>query len=214
MIKIQRFVCNMLQENCYVLADEQGECVIVDCGAWFDNERKAIVDYITDHHLTPTHLLSTHGHCDHNFGNNTIKDTFGLSPEVHKYDKPLMEKLPQQSRMFIGTEPPYTFPAVGRFFDDGDKVTFGGHTIEVIHTPGHSRGSVCFYLADEHVLLTGDTLFHLSIGRTDLEGGSMMQIIQSLRSLAQLPDETLVLPGHGGTTTIGDELRLNPYLDR
>ena len=83
-----------------------------------------------------------------------------------------------------------------------------------MHTPGHSRGSVCFYIEDEHILLTGDTLFHLSIGRTDLEGGSMMQIIQSLRALAQLPDETQVLPGHGGVTTIGDELRLNPYLDR
>ena len=214
MIKIQRFVCNMLQENCYVLSDESGECVVVDCGAWFENERKAIVDYIRDNHLTPKHLLSTHGHCDHNFGNNTIYDAFGLSPEVHKDDLTLMDKLPQQSVLFIGTKPPYPFPAPSRLLTDGDKISFGHHTLQVIHTPGHSRGSVCFHIMDEHILLTGDTLFHLSIGRTDLEGGSMMQIIQSLRSLAQLPDETQVLPGHGNVTTIGDELRLNPYLDR
>ncbi len=214
MIKIRRFVCNMLQENCYVLSDESGECVIVDCGAWFDNERKSIVSYIRDNNLTPKHLLSTHGHCDHNFGNNTIYDAFGLGPEVHKDDEPLMNKLPQQSVMFIGMEPPYPFPAISRLLSDGDKVSFGQHTMDVIHTPGHSRGSVCFYMEDERILLTGDTLFHLSIGRTDLEGGSMMQIIQSLRSLAQLPDDIQILPGHGGVSTMGDELRLNPYLDR
>lgn len=214
MMKIQRFVCNMIQENCYVLSDDSNECVIVDCGAWYDTERKAILAYIRDNHLVPKHLLCTHGHCDHNFGNNTIFDEFALGPEVHKDDESLMNKLPQQSMMFIGAVPPYPFPAISRLLDDGDTITFGQHTIKVIHTPGHSRGSVCFYIEDEHILLTGDTLFHLSIGRTDLEGGSMMQIIQSLRSLAQLPDETQVLPGHGGVTTIGDELRVNPYLDR
>ena len=91
---------------------------------------------------------------------------------------------------------------------------FGSHKTIVMHTPGHSRGSVCLYLKEENVLFTGDTLFRQSIGRTDLEGGSMMQIIQSLRNLAQLPDETIVLPGHGERSTMGLELETNPFMDR
>ena len=104
--------------------------------------------------------------------------------------------------------------SASRFLSDGEEIALGTHRLHVIHTPGHSRGSVCFHIADEHLLLTGDTLFRQSIGRTDLAGGSMMQIIQSLRQLSQLPDETVILPGHGPKSTMGDELRINPFLDR
>jgi len=106
------------------------------------------------------------------------------------------------------------FPAVGRFLEENETVTFGHQQLKVIPTPGHSRGSVTFYSAEARVAFTGDTLFKSSIGRTDFKGGSMMQIIQSLRQLAQLPDETVVLPGHGDQTTIGMELQTNPYMDR
>ncbi len=214
MIKTERFVCNMLQENCYIVSDDSGECVIVDCGAYYEEERKALTSYIRDQQLKPVHLLCTHGHVDHNFGNNTIHDEFGLKPEVHADDVSYMEHLPQQAVQFIGFEPRYDFPPVGKTLADGDEIRFGNHVIHVIHTPGHSRGSVCFYLKDEYLMLTGDTLFKQSIGRTDLHGGSMMQIIQSLRLLAQLPDETVILPGHGPQTTMGEELKSNPFLDR
>jgi glyoxylase-like metal-dependent hydrolase (beta-lactamase superfamily II) len=204
----------MFQENNYVASDDSGECIIVDCGAFYEEERRAITNYIQAEHLTPKHLVATHGHVDHNFGIDTIYKQYGLQPEIHSSDEGFMTRLNEQAEQFIGYRPDNIYPAVGKYLADGDELTFGTHSATIIHTPGHSQGSVCLYLKDEDILFTGDTLFHLSIGRTDLEGGSMMQIIQSLRSLAQLPDETQVLPGHGNVTTIGDELRLNPYLDR
>jgi len=214
MIKIERIVCNMLQENCYVVGDDSGECVVVDCGAWYEPERQAVLQCIRSNGWTPKHLLCTHGHVDHNFGIDTLYEAYGLQPEVHADDAYYMNDLNGWAVQFIGYRPENTYPAIGRHFADGDTVSFGHHTLQVIHTPGHSRGSVCFYLADEHLLLTGDTLFRRSIGRTDLHGGSMMQIIQSLRQLSQLPDETQILPGHGPGSTMGDELRTNPFLDR
>ena len=125
-----------------------------------------------------------------------------------------MNHLSDQSVQFTGYRLSNTYPAVGNYLSDGDEIAFGSHILHVIHTPGHSRGSVCFHIADEHILFSGDTLFRQSIGRTDFEGGSMMQIIQSLRLLAQLPDETIILSGHGPQSTMGDELRMNPVLDR
>lgn len=214
MIKIQKFVCNMLQENCYVVSDESLDCVIIDCGAYYEEERRAIVDYIRQEQLRPVHLLATHAHLDHNFGNNTIAETFGLKPECATQDEKTMYAVDSQAEKFFGITLDYELPPVGSCFKEGDTIPFGTHELKVIGTPGHSRGSVCFYIKDEDVLFSGDTLFHHSIGRTDFQGGSMLQIIQSLRMLAQLPDQTVVLPGHGGQTTIGEELAHNPYMDR
>lgn len=211
---IQRFECNMLQENCYIISDETKECVICDCGAYYPAERAAIVDYIRDNGLTPVHLLSTHGHIDHNFGNNTIFDEFGLKPEVHKEDQHLMDMLAEQAEALVGITLDYAMPPVGKYLGDGDEITFGSHRLKVIETPGHSKGSVFFYCPEEAIALSGDTLFRNSIGRTDYLGGSMFQIIQSLRMICQLPDNTVVYPGHGPQTTIGTELSSNPYLDR
>lgn len=204
----------MLQENCYIISDETKECVICDCGAYYPAERAAIVDYIRDNGLTPVHLLSTHGHIDHNFGNNTIFDEFGLKPEVHKEDQHLMDMLAEQAEALVGITLDYAMPPVGKYFGDGDEITFGSHRLKVIETPGHSKGSVFFYCPEEAIALSGDTLFRNSIGRTDYLGGSMFQIIQSLRMICQLPDNTVVYPGHGPQTTIGTELSSNPYLDR
>ena len=214
MLHIERFQCNMLQENCYVVSDNSLECVIIDCGAFYPEERKAIVDYIKEHHLTPKHLLVTHGHLDHNFGNDTIYAEFGLKPEVAAEDENLMKHLKQQAESFYQLTLDNEFPPIDHFFEDDEIIKFGNHELEIIHTPGHSRGSVTFFCKDEKVAFTGDTLFHNSIGRTDFSGGSMFQIINSLRFLAQLPDDTQVLPGHGDYTSIGEELAHNPYMDR
>ena len=213
MIQIRKFVFNMFQENTYVVSDDTKDCVIIDCGAYYEEERQAIVSYIRDKGLTPRHLLATHGHVDHHFGDQAILDDFGLRVEVPAADERLMRKLPQQAAVFTGLTS-LEFPAVGKYLSDDDSITFGSHEIMIHPTPGHSPGSVVFEIAGEGVIFTGDTLFHLSIGRTDLEGGSMMQLIQSLRSLAQMPDETKVYAGHGEDTTIGDELRMNPFMDR
>ena len=204
----------MLQENCYVVSDETRQCVIIDCGAYYEAERKALVAYINDEHLQPVHLLVTHGHLDHNFGNNTVYETFGLQPEVSEADLKMMENLALQAKTFYQLDLNYNFPAVGRTFQPNEVISFGNHQLSVIETPGHSRGSVTFYCKEENVAFTGDTLFKTSIGRTDFPGGSMFQIINSLRLLAQLPDNTIVYPGHGEPTSIGWELAHNPYMDR
>ena len=108
----------------------------------------------------------------------------------------------------------YDLPAGDLKLGENKTISFGSHTFKVMHTPGHSGGSVCFYCAEENVLFSGDTLFKGSIGRTDFPGGNMFQIISSLRELAQLPDATVVYPGHGPQTSIGFELAHNPYMDR
>lgn len=214
MMEIKTFVCNMLEENCYVVSDETKECVIIDCGAFYGEERDAIVRYIDNNQLKPVHLLATHGHLDHNFGNNTILEHYGLKPEVAEGDRNMMNNYNQQAQKFYGMQLNFELPEAGSVIIDNQDITFGNHKLKVIPTPGHSKGSVTFYCKEENVAFTGDTLFQQSIGRTDLHGGSMMQIIQSLRILAQLPDETVVKPGHGNDTTIGRELESNPFMER
>ena len=214
MLKIERFVCNPIRENTYVVSDETNECVIVDCGAYFPEERKAVVDYIRNNKLTPKHLIATHGHIDHNFGNNTMLEEFGLKVEAHENESQLMESLPEQAESFCHIELDYEMPAVGRYLSGNDVIEFGNHKFTILETPGHSPGGVFYYCKEEAVAFSGDTLFQGSVGRTDLKGGSMFLLIQSLRMISQLPDETKILPGHGEPTTIGDEETSNPYHDR
>ena len=214
MMKIQKFVCNMFQENCYVVSDDSQQCVIIDCGALYPEEGQAIISYIKDANLTPVHLLSTHGHFDHNCGTHNIYQHFGIAPEISSQDEKLINNLVLQAQSLANIQ--YDVPAtpVSHFFKDGEVIEFGTHKLEVVATPGHTRGSVCFLCRDEKVMFSGDTLFRHSIGRTDLQGGSMLQIIQSLRMMAQMPDDIKVLPGHGESTSIGEELAHNPYMDR
>jgi glyoxylase-like metal-dependent hydrolase (beta-lactamase superfamily II) len=202
----------MLEENCYVVSDDTGDCVVIDCGAYYDNERAAIVNYIRDNQLNPVHLLVTHGHLDHNFGNNTIYDEFGLKPEASEMDDNLMRALGRQAEVMYSMRLNYDFPEVGKHLTANETITFGTHKLRVLTTPGHSRGSICFVCDAEKVVFTGDTLFRMSVGRTDFEGGSTQQIIDSLHRLAKLPDDMVVLPGHGPQSTIGDEKKFNPYM--
>ena len=214
MLEIRKFTVNPLHENCYIVSDDTKECVIIDCGVYTDAERKAIKDYIDGNSLTPKHLLLTHGHIDHCVGNGFIAKEYGLKPEVHIKEQRLMELLPMQSEMILGETLQEAMPAVGKYFTGKDTVVFGNHTFEIIETPGHSPGGVFFYCKDEKVAFSGDTLFKGSIGRTDFMGGSMFQIIQSLRMICQLEDGTKVCPGHGDDTTVGYECVNNMYLDR
>ena len=213
MLNIETFTCNMLQENCYVVSDESKECVIIDCGAYYEAEKLAIEKYITDNQLKPVHLIATHGHLDHNFGDAFITKTYGLPLEIDSSDESYVLAADKQAAYFGMTldEPIVTEI---KTFNAGDIIKFGTHEIEVIETPGHSMGSVVLYIKDEKVAFTGDTLFRGSIGRTDFDGGSMLMIIQSLRMFVQFPDDITLLPGHGQQTTMGYELAHNPYLDR
>ena len=213
MINIQRFEVNPLQENCYVVSDDSRECVIIDCGAYYDEESIAIDNYLRKQQLKPVHLLATHGHLDHNFGNAHLFRQYGLKVEICAGDQQLVERLPQQAAALFGMEISDDQPPVGRLLNDGDTITFGQHTLQVIETPGHSHGSCLFYCKEEGVVFSGDTLFRMSIGRTDFPEGSWQQMEQSLAKIAgTLPKDTVVYPGHGPQTTIADELQYNPYL--
>lgn len=201
----------MLQENTYVVSDETREAVVIDCGALYEEERQAIVNYIDKQLLKPVHLLCTHGHFDHNFGNDTIWHTYGLKPEVAAEDEALMD-LKTQVEQMIGTGYQNDVPPIGRLLSTDDTISFGSHQLTILPTPGHTRGSVSFYCQSESIVFTGDTLFHMSIGRTDFPGGSWQQMADSLKLLATLPDETKVYSGHGEPTTIGEERQYNPYI--
>lgn len=214
MLNIKCFECNMLQENCYVVSDETKECIIIDCGAFYEKEQKAITQYIEAQGLKPVDFIATHGHVDHHFGDRFVYEEYGLKVKVHQADAFLMQLLQEQAEAFVGVKLSDDFPSVGEYLNLDDIISFGTHQFTLIETPGHTPGSVFFYCQDEHVAFSGDTLFHLSIGRTDLQGGSMFQMIQSLRMLSQLPDNTKIYPGHSEPTTIGTELAGNPYMDR
>ena len=213
MLNIKCFTCNMLSENCYVVSDETHDCVIIDCGAYYQEEGQAIVSYIRERQLTPRHLLCTHGHFDHCMGNGFIFRAFGLKPKTHQDDSFLMEKMEQQTSEILGIPIHLDVPPVDNYLTDSDTISFGSHTWQILHTPGHTPGGIVFYDAQEKVAFSGDTLFRMSIGRTDFERGSYEEMITSLHYLAQqLPGDTTVYPGHGPLTTIADEIRYNPYL--
>ena len=212
MLNIKTFICNLLSENTYVVSDETQECVIIDCGAYYEEEREAITRYIDEKQLKPVHLLATHGHFDHNFGIDTIFEKYGLKVEVSAADDFLISDLPKQFHDIVGAPLRRTFPSVGRFFDKGEKIRFGNHVLTILETPGHTPGGVIFYCEAEHIAFTGDTLFRMSIGRTDFDGGSYNDMMASLKNVvAKLPGETVIYSGHGPASNIAEELRYNPY---
>ena len=213
MLTIKTFPFNLLQENTYVVSDETRDCVIIDCGAYYDDERKAITDYISSQGLKPCRLLATHGHWDHNLGIDTIYQTYGLQVEAAKEDEFIITDIPRNFQSIIGAPLRREYPAVGRFFDDDEIIRFGNHELQILKTPGHSPGSVVFYCQQEHIAFTGDTLFRMSVGRTDFQGGSHEALMDSLHNvLAKLPPETVILPGHGPQSTISEEMKYNPYM--
>jgi len=212
MITVKKFVCNPLQENTYVVSDDSRECVVIDCGAFFDDERKAIVSYINTQQLKPVRLLCTHGHFDHIFGCDTIFDAYGLQPEVHSDDAYLTDDVNAQVKQMLGADLQLQMPAIGHYLADGEVIAFGRHQLKVLHTPGHTPGGVVFYCEQERTAFSGDTLFRMSIGRTDFEKGSYEQIIDSLHNvIAKLPADTTVYTGHGPLTVVGEEVAMSPY---
>lgn len=213
MLNIKTFAVNPLQENCYVVSDETRECAIIDCGAFYDSELRSIETYIRDNVLKPVSQLCTHGHFDHVFGAGFIFSSYSLKPRVHEADASWVEDVETQCQMMgfdLGIIPPSA--PVGTPLNHNDIVSFGSHSFQVLHTPGHSPGSITFYCKDEHIAFTGDTLFRMSVGRTDLPGGSWNQLLDSLSNhIATLPSDTIVYPGHGPRTVVADEVRMNPY---
>ncbi len=210
-MKIKRFEFNMFPVNCYVLWDETKEAAVIDPGCFYDEEKKKLKDFITSNGLTPKHLLNTHLHLDHIFGNPFMLQEFGLHARANQADEYWLESAPKQSRMFgfqLKEEP----VPLGQYLHDGDTITFGRTTLEAIHVPGHSPGSLVFYCKEDNCMFSGDVLFQGSIGRADLAGGNFDELKEHICSrLFVLPNDTVVYPGHGAPTTIGIEKVENPF---
>lgn len=212
MLQIKNFVFSPIQENTYVLYNELKECVIIDPGCYFDDEKNMLQDFITDNGLKPTMLLNTHCHLDHVFGNKFISETYGLTLHLHEKEKQLLSFAPASGLMYNMPFDNY----IGEFIllKEGDKILLGTDELEVLETPGHSPGSICFYCRKQNFVIGGDVLFQRSVGRTDLPGGSLQTLLNNIRQkLFVLPDETIVYSGHGDPTSIGEEKLYNPFLN-
>lgn len=211
-MEVKRFVCNPFQEITYVLFDDTKEAVIIDCGCSDEKEQQRIVDFLERKELKLVKLLNTHLHIDHIIGNAFIKKTFGIAPSAHDGDFPLYEKTPEQAQMF-GFPMKDTPPAVETVLNEGEIVTFGNEKLHVLHVPGHSPGSICFYNKEEGIIFVGDVIFQQSVGRTDLWGGNTSLLINGIKEkILPLNDEVIIAPGHGNLTTVGDEKSHNSFL--
>lgn len=212
MINIQTFTFNFVSVNTFVVYDETREAVIIDCGCLEEAEEQALADFITDRQLTVRHLLNTHLHLDHAFGNAFASRIFGIKPEGNKLEEDNLPNLETQAARF-GMQLPLPSVTLGTYLNEGDKITFGNTHLLCLLVPGHSPGSLAFYSPDGACVFSGDALFQGSIGRTDLWGGNFNTLISAIRSkLLTLPEKTVVYPGHGPTTTIGEEKKYNMYL--
>jgi hydroxyacylglutathione hydrolase len=210
MMIIQPFVFNPFSENTYIVYDETKEAIVIDPGC-YEKEEKAILDrFIHDNQLTVVYLLNTHCHIDHVLGNDHVKSKYKVPFLMHAKEQPLLRAVKAYAPNY-GFEG-YREVTPDKFLDDGDVITWGKSRLDVIFLPGHSPGHLGFYSATQKILLSGDVLFDGSVGRTDLPGGDMDTLIQSIHSrLFVLPDEVVVHSGHGGETTLGKEKMSNPF---
>ena len=210
-MEVKRFIFNPFQENTYLIYDDTKEAIIIDCGCSNKNEQQVLIDFVEHYDLKIVKALNTHLHIDHIAGNAFIKEKFGIAPTAHDGDITIYEKTPEQAAMF-GFPMEQKPPQLGETINEGDIISFGNETLEVLHVPGHSPGSLCFYNKEEKIIFVGDVLFQHSVGRTDLWGGDMNTLIIGIKSkLMTLTDEIIVAPGHGDYTTIGEERRNNPF---
>lgn len=207
MIQIKTFTFNPYQENTYVLYDEQKNCIIIDPGMHNHAEENILKQFIEENDLTPISLLNTHCHIDHVLGNHFVYETWGLKPNFHEGEVPVLVSVQNYApQMGFRYE---TSPIPDTFIQDHQEIQLGNHTLKAILAPGHSPAHLCYYSESQHFLIGGDVLFYNSIGRTDLPGGDHQTLLTSIKErIYTLPGETIVYPGHGPTTRIDYE-RLN-----
>ena len=210
-MKIKKFEFNMFPVNCYVLSDDSGEAVVIDAGCFYPEEKQMLKDYLTDNNLKLKHVLNTHLHLDHIFGNPFLFQEYGLNPECGQQDEFLLDQASSMARNF-GFIYEEKQPALCRYVCEGDIISFGDSQLKAYHVPGHSPGSVVYYCEAASCVFTGDVLFYGSIGRTDLKGGNFDDLREGIcNHLFTLPEETRVYPGHGPSTSIGYEKKNNPF---
>jgi len=206
MIDYKLVVVGPLDTNCYlVYCQETLECAVIDPGA----EAERIFPLIAEFELKPVVILNTHGHIDHIGANRDIKDKFDAPLCIHSLDSPLLEKIQEfELSFFLGAK---ESPPADRLLKDRETIQFGKCSLRVVHTPGHTPGSVS--LLGDGILFSGDTLFFGGVGRTDLPGGSTRDLEKSIKEkILTLPPDTIVLPGHGPLTSVGEETESNTFL--
>jgi glyoxylase-like metal-dependent hydrolase (beta-lactamase superfamily II) len=210
-MEIKIFYFNPLRECSYLLWDDSCECVIVDPGCYGERECQRVTDFVKEKGLKPVKILLTHGHFDHVLGLEQLAQEWKVDAWMHPGDKGLLEGSGEWCRQ-LGLEY-HPFTGVMHDLSDGDTVTFGHTVLQVIATPGHTEGGVCFYCKEDAVLLTGDTLFAGSIGRTDHIGGNYDKLMESITTrIMPLDGNISILPGHGPASSVGYERSTNPFL--
>ena len=211
MLTVKAFSFNPVEENTYILYNEKNECCIIDPGFYFPEEREKFKGFIEETNLQPTLLLNTHCHLDHVFGNKFVHDTWGLSLHIHEKEKQMLDLAPASGEMW--QLPFENYEGELTFIKENSGIKIGNDELEIRFAPGHSPGHVCFYDEADGFAISGDVLFHGSIGRTDLPGGDFHTLINSIQTqLFTLPDETKIYCGHGPMTTVGFEKMNNPFV--
>ncbi|MFN3298909.1 MAG: MBL fold metallo-hydrolase [Sediminibacterium sp.] len=211
MIKVKVFTFSPIQENTYVLYNEDKKAIVIDPGCYFPAEQEQLLQFIESTGLEVVQLLNTHCHLDHVFGNKWVYDTFKTPLCIHPDEEPMLKMAPLSGEKWGLPFENYNGPI--QYLHPGDTILLGNDALKVIFAPGHSPASICFYSEFEGFLIGGDVLFRESIGRTDLPGGNHEQLLNSIKGeLFTLPNDVKVYPGHGLTTTIGHEKRHNPFL--
>lgn len=211
MPRVHAFVFSPFMENTYVVADDDGQCAIIDPGCYEEAEARQLFDFIGENGYRPCRLLNTHCHLDHIFGNQAVQDQYQLQLEAHAREQDNLKNARAYGMMF--GVPNVHSPMPDRWIEEGETIAVGALSFKVLFAPGHSPGHVCFWNKAENYIIGGDVLFRQGIGRTDLPGGHHQQLLDSIHNvLFELPDTCVVYSGHGPTTTIGSEKRYNPFL--
>jgi len=213
MVSIKAFAFNPFQVNTFVLFDESKECLIIDASCYRDEEFQELFAFISSYNLKPVAILNTHGHVDHLLGTKKVCEKYSIGLMMHQDDEFLLQQVVDYGRTFgFKVESP---GQPEQWLKNDMLFQFGNSEIKVWNTPGHSPGSVVFYCKEAGFIITGDVLFAGSIGRTDLPGGDFNQLIESIKQIIMvLPRGTVVYPGHGDKTSIGEEMDHNPFLNR
>lgn len=212
MIKLEVFVFNPFQENTFLLSDESGKCIVVDPGMYDPRENKQISEFIEARKLIPEAIVNTHCHVDHVLGCRYLMDQYTIPFCFHEDEQEMLDRAPELGAIF-GLKVD-KLPEADRYLVAGEKFQFGNSELQLIHVPGHSKGSLALYSESDKFVITGDALFNGSIGRTDLPGGDYNTLIESIwNNLMILPRDVKVYPGHGPSSTIGYEHDTNPFLN-
>ena len=212
MMRISKFIVNPFLETTYLLTDEAtNKAAVVDPGMMNADERAAFDNFIENNNIKLIQVINTHLHIDHCFSDNYVKNKYGVKVAAHIGDAEQGDRLTQQAKMF-GLPGAEASVDIDVPLKEGDIIEIGESKLSVIEVPGHTQGGIALYCKEQGFLIAGDSLFEESIGRADLPGGNIWQLVKNIKNkLLTLPKDTLVLPGHGPETTIGHELEYNPH---